>query len=133
MSKLIESLEILSGRKLNGDEAQRMLALQKLYGVDDEDPVMFGFSMLASSQLATESGPGAIRAAVDQTIELHRTNLRDQAVLISKELIVEITKRILAAVENQKPPTWYALAAAFGGGVGFTLVMLFVFKLYFLR
>lgn len=131
MTKLVASLEGLQGRKLTAEEVQKLQAFQKLYEIDDDDPLLVVLAMMANSQLVLESAPALLQAEVSKTIEHHRTNMRDQAVLISKDLIGVITKQVQAANDSQKPARWPVLAGAFGGGMVFMMVLLFVFKIYF--
>lgn len=126
-SRLVASLEGLQGRKLTPDELHKIQSFQKLYQVDDDDPLLVVLAMMANSQLVLESAPTLLQAEVAKTIEHHRTNLREQAVLISKDLIAVVSQQLRDASAPAKGKHLHMYAACFFGGVVFTGVLQYLF------
>lgn len=91
---LITVIEKLQKKPLSALEAAPILEFQKEFEVDDDDPLVVVLALMARSQLILENVPNLLQQKVTETIELHRTVLRDQAVLISKELIKELAQHI---------------------------------------
>lgn len=91
---LITVIEKLQKKPLSALEAAPILEFQKEFEIDDDDPLIVVLALMARSQLILENVPNLLQQKVTETIELHRTVLRDQAVLISKELIKELAQHI---------------------------------------
>lgn len=99
---LVSAVEKLQKRALTPAEITALNDLQQLYKVDDDDPLVVVLALMARSQNILESVPDLLQQKVVETIELHRTLLRDQAVLISKELIGTLAHNIEAANADSK-------------------------------
>lgn len=90
---------------------------QRQYDLDDDDPLNVVLAMMARSQMIIETAPDLLQQKVVETIELHRTNLREQAVLSAKELITDLSALLLSqqkgvsAIWRQRL-SWYASGAA---------------------
>ena len=115
---LATTVEILQKRALTPSEMANLQEFQRHFKLDDNDPLMVVLAMMARSQLIVETVPDLLQQKVTETIELHKSVLRDQAVLISKELIKELTHQILAANANGKA-MWARSAACFVAGILF--------------
>lgn len=122
---LVSVVEKLQKRALLPAEVTALNDLQQLYKIDDDDPLVVVLALMARSQNILESVPDLLQQKVVETIELHRTLLRDQAVLISKELIGTVAHNIEAANADWKAK-WTRHAGFFVAGVVFTIVLRFL-------
>lgn len=116
---LISTMEALMKRRLTPEESTTLAAFQKSFAIDDEDPLIVVLAMMARSQLILESMPILLQQKSDQTIELHRNVLRDQSVLISKELIAEVAKHVQGSGLSRHESLltrWLPVVACFAGG-----------------
>lgn len=100
---LKQAMEVLQKRPLSAEEAALLSEFQRLYSIDDDDPLIVVLALMAQSQLLVQTLPDLLQQKAIETIELHRTLLRDQAVVIAKELIQTLSGQIQSA--NQ---TWQA-------------------------
>lgn len=113
---LVSTIEALQKRTLTTEEAACLNDFQQFFHLDDDDPLMVVLALMARSQLIVETVPNLLQQKVNETIELHRTVLRDQAVLISKELIGNLTQHIQAANADWKG-RWIRYVSCFAAGV----------------
>lgn len=112
---LITTIEALQKRSLTSEEIVTLNEFQQSFKIDDDDPLLVVLAMMARSQIIVDSVPNLLQQKVNETIELHRLVLRDQAVLISKELIATLAESIgLASLGYKKCLT--QCAAWFVGG-----------------
>lgn len=109
---LVESVQMLVGRELTVTEATSLAKFQKAHEVDDSDPLIIVYAMMAKNQLISDSLPGLLQEKVNETIELHRTVLREQAIVVSKEVITELARNIETANVNMKA-RWMRYSVAF--------------------
>lgn len=113
---LISIIETLQKRSVTPDEAANLREFQKIFDIDDDDPLLVVLALMARSQLIVEQLPNLLQQKANETIELHRLVLRDQAVLISKELISALSHQIEAANTSGKT-RWLMFLAWFGAGL----------------
>lgn len=112
---LIATVERLQKRPLTAAEVETLNEFQRTFQVDDDDPLVVVLAILARSQLALDEAPELLQQKVNETIELHRIALREQSVVIAKELIVDIGRhlQILIGTTRQR---WINYAGVFIGG-----------------
>ena len=94
---LVTSVEALLKRKLTPEEVANMAELQTFYKIYDDDPLLIVVAMMARTQIIAETLPNLLQQKVNETIELHRTLMREQSILMSKELIATIAEQIKVA------------------------------------
>jgi hypothetical protein len=104
---LVESVKILAGgRELTVQEATRLAKFQKFHGVDDSDPLIISYALMARNELLNDSLPGLFQEKVNETIELHRQTLRQQALVVAQELLIELSRKmeleLIRKVESTK-------------------------------
>ena len=99
---LVETIQKLQKTPLTPEQVTTMHELQKFYDINDSDPLIVVLALMAQSQLILESVPNQMKKMVAETIELHRTNLRDQSVHIAKDLILALTPQIESVNEDWK-------------------------------
>lgn len=115
---LVSIVEALQKKPLGADDVAALHDFQRKFDIDDDDPLMVVLALMARSQILIETVPSLLQQKVNETIELHRTVLRDQAVLISKELISDLAKEIEAVNSNWRI-IWIRYFCFFIGGVFF--------------
>jgi uncharacterized Fe-S radical SAM superfamily protein PflX len=93
---LISNVEALKKQPLTAEEVAMLQEFQRQFNMDDDDPLNVVLAMMARSQMIVETAPTLLQQKVEQTIELHRTNLREQAVLSAKELIADLSALLLS-------------------------------------
>jgi len=122
---LISAVEALKKSPLTPEEVATLQEFQRQFDLDDDDPLNVVLALMARSQMIVETAPGLLQKKVTETIELHRTNLRDQAVLIAKDLVGEVST---AMVNKQKSlmDVWRQRTLWFGAGSATTLVLMFL-------
>ncbi len=126
---LVTSIQALLKRPLSTDEVQSLNAFQKQFEVDDDDPLMVVLAMMARSQIILEAAPILLQQKVNETIELHRTALRDQAVIIAKDLVGLLAKDVLnqhsldleLSIVKKYRTRWINYAITFLAGVSVAL------------
>ena len=128
---LVSIVEALQKKPLGADEVTALNDFQRKFDIDDDDPLMVVLALMSRSQILIESVPSLLQQKVNETIELHRTILRDQAVLISKELIADLAKEIEAVNANWRM-VWIRYFCFFIGGVFFTSAI-FLLSRFWLR
>lgn len=94
---LISTIEGLQKRPLTVDESTSIKNFQKAFDIEDDDPLVVVLALMSRSQLILESMPTLLQQKSNETMELHRTVLREQSVLIAKELISDVAQHIDAA------------------------------------
>lgn len=93
---LMGAVEALKKEPLTAAEAAMLQEFQRQFHLDDDDPIAVVLAMMARSQMIIETAPDLLQQKVIETIELHRTNLREQAVLSAKDLITELSTLLLS-------------------------------------
>jgi len=97
---LVSTIEALKKSPLSTDEASMVREFQSQFGIDDDDPLVVVLAIMIRSQIILETAPDLLQQKVIETIELHKTNLREQAVLSAKELVADIAATILNQQKN---------------------------------
>jgi hypothetical protein len=97
---LIASVEAYAKRKLTIAEIKNLTELQDSYKINDDDPLMILIDIMTRTQIIADTLPDLLHKKAIETMELHRSNMRDQSVLMSKELIATIAEQIKAANLN---------------------------------
>lgn len=117
------TMEALMKRKLTPEEVGHLADFQAMFKVQDDDPLIVVLAMMARAQIITETIPNLLQQKALETIELHRTVMREQSILMSKELIDTIAKNIRSAsLELQAEKLswqagWVRYAGFFIGGM----------------
>ena len=124
LSSIVESLQ---KRPLTPEESASLNEFQQEFDIDDDDPLLVVLAMMARSQLIVETAPKVLQQKVNETIELHRTVLREQALLIAKELIQELSQQIQRANAGWKKQ-WLSFFLVFVGGAFFAFVLMTALK-----
>lgn len=124
LESIIESLQ---KRSLTKEEATSIGEFKSHFNIDDEDPLVVVLALMARSQLILESMPNALEKKANETIELHRMALRDQSVLIAKELISVLAEN-LDKKNIKHSINWLLYAGLFVGGSMFTLMIKLLIK-----
>lgn len=120
---LVLTMEALMKRKLTADEVGQLADFQSMFKVQDDDPLLVVLAMMARAQIITETIPNLLQQKALETIELHRTVMREQSVLMSKELIDTIAKNIRSASLELKSEklswrsSWVRYSVCFIGGM----------------
>lgn len=112
---LISAVEALKKQPLTADELTMLQEFQRQFDLDDEDPLNVVLAMMARSQMIIETAPDLLQQKVVETIELHRTNLREQAVLSAKELITDLSALLLTQQKGVSA-IWLQRLSWFGAG-----------------
>lgn len=128
---LAQTVEALQKRPLTPEELTTLNEFQQFFSVSDDDPLLVALAMMARSQLILESAPALLQQKVEETIELHRMALREQAVLIAKELIGDLVTQIKAQ-EKRGAALWLRYGAYFVAGMGSMGILILVIR-HFLR
>lgn len=118
---LVAAVEALKKQPLKPDEVEMLAAFQKQFNLDDDDPINVVLALMAHSQMIIGTAPTLLQQKVEETIELHRTNLRTQAVLVAKELVSELAP-VLIAGQNDVSALWRQRIYCFAAGAGAMLI-----------
>lgn len=120
---LVTTVEALQKRPLSPSEVASLNAFQKQFDIDDDDPLMVVLALMARSQIIVDSVPDLLQQKVTETIELHRTLLRDQATLIAKDLIVVLANDIEKTVFNKFKTRALTYAGCFVAGMVLSVIV----------
>jgi hypothetical protein len=124
MSKsLIASVEALKKEPLTPDEVATLQEFQKQFDIDDDDPINVVLALMARSQLIIETAPALLQQKVTETIELHRTNLREQAILMAKQLVADLST-VLLSQQTAASAIWRQRGYGFAAGFGAAIVLM---------
>jgi len=128
---LVSIVEKLQNKPLSADEAKALNEFQRTFNIDDDDPLMVVLAMMARSQILVESVPSLLQQKTKEIIELHSTVLREQAVVISKELIADVATKIKeeTAKEDRKKK-WLDHFGFFVGGFVFAAGVYFLSRFW---
>lgn len=122
---LVTAMEALKKQPLTPDEVNMLQEFQRQFELSDDDPLNVVLAMMARSQMIIESAPDLLQQKVSETIELHRTNLREQAVLTAKEVIADVSRVLLDLSRRDSSSNsllWRQRLYGFGAGVICALV-----------
>lgn len=131
---LISTLEKLKQAPLSAEETKIIKEFQSQFQIDDDDPLVVIVAIMMQSQLIIATAPDLLRQKVIETIELHKTNLREQAVLSAKEIVGDIAATLLQQQKNLIV-IWRQRFIWAGIGAG-TTVLIFILAItsnYFLK
>jgi hypothetical protein len=117
MSGLVSALETLKGSALTADEIKMLEEFQRQFSIADDDPINVVLAMMVRSQLILNSAPDLLQQKVNETIELHRTNLREQAIISAKELISDLSAALIAQQQDLSA-RWRTRAIWYCAGMG---------------
>lgn len=131
---LIASLEALKKSPLSAEEANMVREFQSQFEIDDDDPLIVVLAIMIRSQLIIETAPNLLQQKVNETIELHKTNLREQANLSAKEIVGDIAAALVRQQSNMSA-VWHIrlIWGAIGAGIatllfGLAIVAISVLK-----
>jgi hypothetical protein len=111
---LASRVEAIKKQPLTNEERDALQEFQRIYQVDDEDPLGVVLALMFRSQMILESAPSQLQQKVMETIELHRTNLREQATITAKELISDVASAVLGH-QRSLTDIW-SIRLRWGGG-----------------
>ena len=109
----------LVGRELRPDERQMLLNLRDQYGYDDSDPLVVVLAMMGAYTIVAKEIPDKIREASKSIIETHALVLREQSMVVAKDLVGSIASTIHSEGRKRKD-RW--LDGLIGGIIGALLV-----------
>lgn len=112
---LVDAVEALQKEPLTAKEVATLQNWQRIFSLADDDPIIVVLAIMVRSQLIIESAPDLLQQKVLETIELHRTNLREQAVLSAKELITDLSA-VLLSHQKDVLTDWRQRAYGFAAG-----------------
>ncbi|WP_304350780.1 hypothetical protein [Comamonas testosteroni] len=131
---LVTTLEALQKSPLSAEDANKVREFQNQFQIDDEDPLVVVLALMMKSQLIIDSAPDLLQQKVIETIELHKTNLREQAVLSAKELVSDIAATLLHQQKNLAVVWRLRLMwAGIGAGAASVLFVLAIVLVGFLK
>lgn len=90
------------GRDLSADERQMLVTLRDDYGYDDTDPIVPFLSMLGAHMVLTKDIPEKIMTASQKIIETHAVVLREQSMVVAKDLVGNLVGIIHTADRTRK-------------------------------
>lgn len=92
---LLESVKILvGGRELTVEEATSLANFQKAHDVDDSDPMIMCYALMAKNQLISDSIADRMRQEGDRVIALQTDTLRERCLMIAQELLIELSRKM---------------------------------------
>lgn len=100
MPSLLQAVEAIKRAPLTSDEVAMLQEFQRQFDLDDEDPLNVVLAMMARSQMILEAVPILLQQKANETIELHRITLQDQARLTAKDLIAHIAEMLLGQIKG---------------------------------
>lgn len=116
--RLAEIVSELYERPLTAAERTQMDNLQTKFKINDADPLIVVLAMMSANAQTVGNAPELVGKKMEETIALHKTVLEDQAVLISKNLIVTIAKQLKETsltLNSGRSRMTYVLAGAIPG------------------
>jgi hypothetical protein len=90
------------GRPLTDADRQMLIRLRDQYGYDDNDPLVVVLAMTGAIKIMAEEIPEKIRAASKETTELHMAVLRDQSMLVARDVVGSVAGLIHTAGRTKK-------------------------------
>ena len=128
---LCNAVEALKKEPLTAKEAETLQEWQQQFALADDDPIIVVLAIMARSQLIIEGAPDLLLQKVKETIELHKTNLREQALLTAKDLINDLSV-VWLSQQNGAMAVWKQRAYGFAAGA-VTMGLLVVAALLIVR
>lgn len=108
------------GRILTDEERHMLMVLRDQYGYNDDDPLVVVLAMTGAIKIMAEEIPGKLAAAARETIELHQQTLRNQSMIVARDVVASVAEIIHSASRSRKDRV---IDALIGGGVGVLLSM----------
>ncbi len=125
MTDIDKSIAELLGRKLTAEEITGLHNFKSRYDIDDTDPLAIVLALVGANTVLMNSMPNLLLQKADETIELHRTTLREQSTIIAKDLIATLSSNIAMGNASYKTlAIWFAFGSIFGSIFGGMLVFL---------
>lgn len=115
------------GHELTAGDREMLIMLRDQYGIDDGDPMVVALAMTGAVKVMVDQIPEMIAKESEKITELHITGLRNQSILIAKDLVGVIAGQIHAASRTRRGRL---VDAAIGGLVGVTATLIFGFVIY---
>lgn len=116
MTDLNKSIAELLNRPLTAEEITGLNNFKGRYDIDDSDPLAIVLALVGANTVLMNSMPNLLQQKATETIELHRTTLREQSTIIAKELIGTLSSNITGANASYKVlSVWFACGSVFGG------------------
>ncbi len=92
---LVESVQILAGgRELTTAEVTNLAKFQKFHEVDDSDPLIISYALMARNQMISDSFLDRLRDEGSKLIALQDLTLRERALIIAQELLIELSRKM---------------------------------------
>lgn len=120
---IADSIKELLGRPLTVEEVTGLSNFQRLYDIDDSDPLAIVLALVGANTVLINSMPNLLQQKANETIELHQRTLRDQSTIIAKELIATLSQNIASANASLKVRGMFFLGGAFIGALIAIVVM----------
>lgn len=130
---LVSAVEQLQKSPCTASQIETLNEFQKIHKIGNDDPLVIVLALMARSQLILESTPTLLKQKADETIELHRTMLRDQSVIIAKELVGTLTQIIHNEVRRVIPSNHNVrnmIYAGIGSLVSGLIIAIVILKYY---
>ena len=116
MTDINKSVAELLNRPLTAEEITGLNNFKGRYDIDDSDPLAIVLALVGANTVLMNSMPNLLQQKATETIELHRTTLREQSTIIAKELIGTLSSNITGANASYKVlSVWFACGSVFGG------------------
>jgi hypothetical protein len=136
--RLTKIVEELQQRPLTQDEHGILKQFQEQFDIDDDDPITVVLAIMLANKITLDSIPKSFFDQTTNTIELHQQLLRDQSILISKEIISTVSTNILAGAEKMKSAhypenrrkTWLNNVAWLAIGMAVTISIIYIKTLF---
>lgn len=128
---LLDSIQAIKQRPLTAEEVSHINNFSRMHDIDESDPLVVIMAYLASAQMTYDQMPAQMEKSVRETIELHRTTLREQSMLIAKDLVGNIAQT-LEQQSKYKKALIINYLGFFIGGAFFTILLQIVLQ-HFLK
>lgn len=115
MTDINKSIAELLNRSLTVEEITGLNNFKGRYDIDDSDPLAIVLALVGANTVLMNSMPNLLQQKASETIELHRTTLREQSTIIAKELIGTLSSNISGANASYKALAfWFSCGTVFG-------------------
>lgn len=96
------AIEGLIGRELNQEERQMILRLRDQYGYSDDDPLVIILALTGAIKIIAEDIPAKIVQASEKATELHLQTLREQSMMVARDMVGQVAGLIHTAGRSRK-------------------------------
>ena len=115
MTDINKSVAELLNRPLTAEEITGLNNFKGRYDIDDSDPLAIVLALVGANTVLMNSMPNLLQQKAADTIESHRSSLREQSTVIAKELIETLSRNIVSAAANSKIlAIWFCCGFVFG-------------------